>query len=174
MAINVSLYWRLFQVGLVIALLAGAGWKGYQFGANAVQVKWDKEKAAYASQIVEAQKQLRDIEAQLVQETAEIRKQTDEKVRALVAQRDTLLRRLRLAELAQASGVKPPGLSCASPAAAAGQAAPGAGAAELPRPLGEQDVDEALRADTIRLNLLACYVQYERAEAALKSVGAAR
>jgi hypothetical protein len=172
--ITVSMYWRMFQIGLLIGLLIIAGWQGYQRGAKDVQGEWDKEKVAYSAEVIKAQKKLRDIEAQLVRETTTIRKQTDEKVHSLIAQRDALLRRLRLAELAQASGGKLPELSCPAPAAALDQVAPGAGATELPRPLGEQDVDEALRADTLRLHLLACYVQYERAEDALKAVGARR
>lgn len=58
---------------LVALLLAGAGWKGYTVGRNAVQAKWDAEKAAAVIAAVESerkQQQTADSVARTVHQAA--------------------------------------------------------------------------------------------------------
>lgn len=92
------------------------------------------------------------------------RKETNEKIRTLTAQRDDLLKRVRIAESKAASAAH---LSKSNPASCSGTASKGSDGAQLLGSLGSADVEEATRADTIRVQLLACYKHYEDAQKAL-------
>lgn len=106
----------------------------------------------------------RETELGLGVSAASTRKETNDQVEALSRQRDDLLKRLRNAESKAATAAlvsKATAASCAGPAARVGDSA------ELPATLGQADVEEASRADTIRLHLAACYRQYDEARKAL-------
>ena len=114
-----------------------------------------------------AQVEVRSTETELSNTAADIRKTTNEKINSLTSERDTLLHRVRSAE-ATARKLQ---LSKATSTGANGQASEGSAGTELLATIGEQDVEEANRADTIRLHLEACYRQYDGAKEALSRVG---
>jgi hypothetical protein len=127
------------------------------------------ERANASAATAKATTEVRSTEVGLQAGAPETRKETNDQVRSLAAQRDALLRRLRIAEdnLATARLV-----SSTTAAASDRQAPAGSDAAGIPGPIGEEDVAEAERADVIRLHLAACYAQYDRAQEALKGLGA--
>ena len=95
---------------------------------------------------------------------SQTRKNTNEQVRIVAAQRDTLLNRVRIAEASAKSG----GLSCSTTTSDDGASTSRRDKPELLAQIGTADVLEAERADVIRLHLEACYTQYNRAQEALK------
>ena len=174
--LKANLFW-IYVISMLVGALASFGFAGYQMwqmqklraaGAEERQ-KWAEERAKQSQDLAKAQAAARSAEAGLQAGAAEIRKETNDQVRSLAAHRDALVRRLRVAEsnLATARLV-----SETTAAARAGQAAGGGGRPELPASIGEADVAEAERADVIRLHLAACYAQYDRAQEALKGLGA--
>ena len=97
----------------------------------------------------------------LASAASDTRNQTNVKVQATDNQYNTLLRRLRAAETrARTAEAK----TCAN-VTDHGETPVGDHGAELPGSIGEEDVQEAKRGDTIRHHLLACYAQYDRARA---------
>jgi hypothetical protein len=133
--------------------------------AKAAQAYAD-ERAKAALQFAAKSEANRKAETNLNKQAAATRQKTNEKIAALDARAGDLLERVRRAE-ARASGADVPG---SSPAAGDRQAGPGGDGAELLGSLGTADVQEAKRADTIRLHLAACYADYDRAQAALEAL----
>lgn len=107
----------------------------------------------------------RKTEQGLADSAATVRKEANEKVDAATARADGLLQRVRLAEARAKSLAQVPSTSAT---ASDGQAASGDDEPELLGTFGEEDVLEARRAETIRLQLVACYRQYDQARDALK------
>lgn len=105
----------------------------------------------------------RDREQKLHDVATTERKIYEKKLTAATATADAL--RLRLVDTAFGTVHTPTAAEVAT--AASDGAAPGGGdGAELRRPFGL--VDEALRAEKVRLGLLGCYRQYDEATSALK------
>lgn len=123
-----------------------------------------EERTKAATSLVAAHDAARTAEAGLGAAASEIRKETNDQVSALVTQRDSLRKRVRLAEARAAAAAIMPQAAAVAPAR---QAPSGVPRAELLAPIGEEDVVEADRADTIRLHLAACYRQYDKAREAL-------
>lgn len=111
----------------------------------------------------------RKSELSLVTGASETRKITNDKVNSLNAHSTVLLERVRSAQAAQLDRVP-----STSAVAQDGQTVARTAQPELLGTLGEADVLEAVRADTIRLHLEACYRDYDRAEEALKSLATAK
>lgn len=112
----------------------------------------------------------RKSELSLVTGASETRKITNDKVSVLNSRSSTLIQRMRSAQAA----VEFVDVPSSAPIASDGQAVAAGLAVELFGKLGEADVLEAARADTIRLHLEACYRDYDRAAKALKSLGTAK
>lgn len=111
---------------------------------------------------------VRSTESVLQATSADTRKETNEKITSLTAERDNLLRRLRDSEARAKSAAAVPS---SSHLASSGQALEDGDGTQLLATIGEEDVEEATRGDTIRLHLEACYSQYDRAKAALERLG---
>jgi hypothetical protein len=157
------LVWKFVKIGVVVLTLLATVWwihhRGYVDGKEEVQAEWNSERAARGQALAEAQARIRDLESSLTTTAATIRKETNAELVSIAAQRDALATRVRLAE----ARARLPSTPAGPPDAAAGPI--------NPEPLvlatiGTADVDEAHRADTIRLELMACYAQYARVEAA--------
>lgn len=129
-----------------------------------LRVELESEKATAANALAVSNIAARETEIGLGSKAANTRKETNDQIRNLTAQRDALLRRVLNAELEAAAAAV---VSKASSATFPGGASKGSHGAELPGSLGQEDVEEALRADTIRLHLAACYRQYNEAKKAL-------
>lgn len=112
----------------------------------------------------------RKSELKLVAGASETRKITHDKVSVINSRSSALIQRMRSAQAA----VKFVDVPSSAPVASDGQAVAGSTEPELYGSLGEEDVLEAGRADTIRLHLEACYRDYDRAEAALKALASGR
>lgn len=137
---------------------------GAQLEVAELQVEIESEKATAAQALAVSTIEARETEIALGSKAADTRKETNEQIRNLTVQRDALLKRVLNAELEAASAAV---VSKATSAAIAGRAPKGSDGAELLGSLGQADVEEALRADTIRLHLAACYRQYAEAKKAL-------
>jgi Na+-transporting methylmalonyl-CoA/oxaloacetate decarboxylase gamma subunit len=157
------LWLRVIGAVVVFVVLAGLVRLIYVAGQSSIQSEWDTERAAQGQALAAAQARVRDLESSLATTAATIRRETNEELTTLASQRDSLANRVRLAEA-----------RARVPSSPAGATDVPAGPVD-PQPLvlgslGTADVDEAYRADTIRLELMACYAQYERVEAALNGV----
>lgn len=124
----------------------------------------DQERALAQAALTVSTIAARETELGLGVSAALTRKETNDQVEALSRQRDDLLKRLRNAESKAATAVV---VSKATAVACTGEAPRVGDPAELPATIGRADVEEASRADTIRLHLAACYRQYDEARQAL-------
>lgn len=106
---------------------------------------------------------MRESEQTLVSGASVTQKKTNDQIRTLTAQRDALRKRVLNAERRAAN----PGVPQTAPASCPGAVAQRDDGAELLGSFGQEDVEEALRGDTIRLQLAACYQRYEQARQAL-------
>lgn len=127
-----------------------------------------EERAAAAAKLADAQGKLRQTEQQLNATASEVRKETNEKVQSLIAQRNDLLRRVRLAEARAATNSL---VSQATADPGTGETVSGDSGSELLGSLGTEDVEEAGRAEIIRNHLLACYKQYDSVRESLNQSG---
>ena len=96
----------------------------------------------------------------LASAASDTRNQTNVKVQATDNQYNALLRRLRAAESRALAAEAKAHTNAPDPR----EITLGDYGAELPGSIGEEDVQEAKRGDTIRHHLLACYAQYDRAK----------
>jgi hypothetical protein len=135
-----------------------------QLDAAKVRTELANQKAQASNSLTISTIEARETEIVLGSKAADTRKETNEQIRNLTVQRDALLRRVLNSELNAASVAVVPK---ATTTPIVGKAAQGSDGRELLGSLGQEDVEEALRADTIRLQLAACYRQYDEAKKAL-------
>lgn len=141
---------------------------GVQLQLARVNIQAADERAASAAKLADAQGKLRQIEQNLNTTAFEIRKESNEKVQSLVAQRDALLRRVRLAEAGAATSAL---VSRITTDPGNRETLSGDTQSELLGSLGTADVEEAVRAEIIRTELLACYKQYDSVRKSLNQSG---
>jgi len=122
------------------------------------------DRATASSNLAMGQEKARVTEYTLNTGAAGITKATNVAVQALSTQRDSLLQRVRIAESNAATARL---VSQAPSTSSAGRALGGSDGPELLGTLGEADVGEANRGDTIRLHLAACYAKYGEVRKAL-------
>ena len=127
-----------------------------------------EERAASAAKLADAQGKMRQTEQKLHTTASEIRKESNEKVQSLTAQRNDLLRRVRLAEARAATNSI---VSRTTADSGARETLPGDSQPEFLGSLGTADVEEAGRAEIIRTQLLACYKQYDSVRESLNQSG---
>lgn len=156
---------RLVGVAIGLAAIVYVGVLIHNHGAAGVQQKWDAERAVRSQELATAQARMRAEEQELAVAAAEIRRKTNEEIHTYIRQRDALADRVRLAE----ARARVPSTPAAPSDAAVALVGP---RPELLGTIGVADVDEAFRADQIRLELIACYAQYAKAAAAIAEVGA--
>lgn len=116
--------------------------------------------------LASAEAKARSAEAKLTQGAAETRKNTHEKTRTVDARSRDLLEWVRRAEEAKRNLELP----ATSATAGLGSTPTGNPGTQLLGSLGTADVEEARRADIIRLHLESCYANYARAEETLKGM----
>lgn len=124
-----------------------------------LQLEFSEAKQQAAEALAEATTKSRNQEAALAQAASQTRKDVDAQVTALTRQRDDLARRVRLSQ-------EPSGqlrVSSWTPATTLGGTVPGGDPPLVLGTIGEEDVDEAARADTLRTHYLACVEQYSKA-----------
>jgi len=150
-----------WTIGAVVALvlLAGAWWKGYSSGKQNIQQKWDAERAQQQLAHAKLVDLVRKTEQQLQQNADRHQQEKRDAIDRLTRQHRALVDSLR--DRPQ----RPTAAGAVSGGAGAAQSQPGCTGAELHREDAEFLVREAARADTLRAELEACYVQYD----ALKS-----
>jgi hypothetical protein len=137
---------------------------GAQTALNKAKLELSEEKALASKSVAVATTQARETEQALSEKASDTKKETNDQIRNLTAQRDALLKRVLNAELDSAAAAV---VSKAATDTFLGAVAKGSHGGELLGSFGQEDVEEALRADTIRLQLAACYRQYEEARKAL-------
>lgn len=158
-------------IGIALLVVAGGllvaqtmRFQNSQLEIAKLKVEIADARAQTAIAVEAASASARKTEQGLNQSSATTRKETNEAIRNLTTQRDALLRRLLNAEANGASSAPLPKASAATDAGGVAQASPGT---EFLGTFGSKDVEEALRADTIRLQLVACYRQYNEVRKAL-------
>lgn len=146
-----------WTIGAVIALvlLAGTWWKGYSSGKENVQHKWDAERAQQQLAHAKLVDLVRKTEQQLQQTADQHQKEKRDALDRLTRQHRAVLDSLR--DRPQ----RPTAAGAVSGGAGAAKGQPGCTGAELHREDAEFLVGEAARADTLRAELEACYVQYD-------------
>ena len=144
---------------VTLVLLAGAWWKGYSSGKQNIQQKWDAERAQQQLAHAKLVDLVRKTEQQLQQNADRHQQEKRDAIDRLTRQHRALVDSLR--DRPQ----RPTAAGAVSGGAGAAQSQPGCTGAELHREDAEFLVREAARADTLRAELEACYVQYD----ALKS-----
>lgn len=134
---------------------------------NTLKLEISNNKTISAQAESKAQAEVRSTEAGLVSAAGKVNQETNEQIHSLTVQRDSLVKRLRIAQANAATAKLVYQSTSPSTTGSTPQGNPGA---ELPGTIGEEDVAEAHRADTIRLHLKACYAKYAGAEAAMKEL----
>jgi hypothetical protein len=157
----------LAAVIVLIGLLGVQRWQLYSIRAELVmtQLLMAQERELATARLVLAQEEYRAKERHLTSTVAATQKETRAQIKVFTGQWGALVQRVRVAEaktLAARTAV-----SQATADTADGQTASGDDEPELLASIGVTDVDEARRADEIRISLLACYVQYEAARTTL-------
>lgn len=153
--------WKFWAAVLIAVALAASHWKVYKVGQNEVQAKWTAEK------LDTAQQTLRLLESRDRTTTA-LQDNTD----ALRRTKNAQIARLDADLAAALAGLQDrpdrPGGANLPTDTGAGSASSGCTGKELFRDDGEFLTRLAGDADKLRINLKACYAQYE---AARKSIG---
>ena len=141
---------------IVVALLLGVThWRVYNMGTASIQVKWDRDRAAQADAIVAAERDARKAEQQLQDNANTFQTERQNEISALRRKHDALIDSLR-----QRTPRNPGRVPNTPSVAEGGSQCTGA---ELHREDGEFLVGEAARADALRVELEACYRQYDAA-----------
>lgn len=117
-----------------------------------------------AEHVAQVTQDFRQREAGLNQKIATQKETADETIASLRSRADALVVSLRNAKRERDSAPAVPTASAVAPDV---QAVAGGDGPLVPAEIGEPDVAEALRADTIRVELLRCYAQYDAAAEAL-------
>jgi len=157
----------------IIFLLAGFGYQLLQLKNARIEVAETKqalsdERSRAAAKLADAQAEIRQAEQKINSSVLEVRRETNEKVLSLVAQRNDLLKRVRLAEARVATNALVPRTTADS---GTRETPSGDNQPELLGSIGTKDVEEAGRADLIRNQLIACYKQYDSVFEALNTSG---
>lgn len=111
------------------------------------------------------QAQVRQVDNSLQASADQTREQINEATQSIAAQRDALLERVRLAEAAKRQLLA--AVSKATSAPSDAEAVPVGSGTQLLATIGSADVDEAARAERVRVALVGCYKDYETARAEL-------
>jgi hypothetical protein len=143
---------------VTVLLLAGVWWKGYGSGKETVQREWAQNRAQQELARAKLVDLVRKTEQQLQQSADQHQQEKRDALDRLTRQHRAVLDSLRDRPQRPAPGAVP---DRAEPA----QSQPGCTGAELHREDAEFLVGEAARADTLRAELEACYVQYDAVRA---------
>lgn len=164
---KVQLYVAAAAVAVLTGLLGVQTWRLHvsQLATAKAVTTLATERAVASEARAIQQSNFRKTEINLGNSAAQTRKATNDQVRSLDVHSASLLQRVRNAAGAQSGDV-----SGTAAAPGDGQVVARSPEPELLGQLGEEDVREANRADTIRLHLAACYADYDRAKAALEAL----
>ena len=156
-----------FILGLILFFVLGLIALNYYRLSEINTLKQEKESLISKSrqQALELSNKLREAEAALAVSYDKAKKDTDAQTLIFNKQRDTLLKRLQLAEARANSN-----LPQTTPTPGATETPSRNDLGELPNTIGEEDVQEAERADIIRTNLLLCYASYDRAKETIEQL----
>lgn len=147
---------------IVLALaLAGLSFQLYKvqmrLSSSQYQIAEIEKQSALA--LANAERDAREKESVLRNKLDELKKDLDEKSVIYSDQRNALLKRLRRAEANAATNLL---VSQTNTDTRLRETSSRDIGVEIPGSIGEKDVQEALRADIIRENLIACYKQYDQ------------
>ena len=155
--------WRIWAAGALALALIGSHWKAYTSGKASVQAVWNAEK-------LEQSNQSRKLLEKVAADSADLQTQVDktqgdknDQIQALNSRVDDLNSRLRNRP------TRPSGANLPT-TASDGQAASGCTGAQLYRGDSEVLTRIGRDADELRIQLKACYVQYDTARAKFETV----
>lgn len=144
--------WVLGGIGIFLALI-GAFWKGYGAGKESVQAEWNKERLAHSQALTEAIQKGRDTERQMQSQADKFQTEKRNEIDRITRQHRAVVDSLRNRPERPASPV--------SGSAGTPQGQSGCTGVGLHREDAEFLIGEAARADKIRAELEACYIQYD-------------
>jgi hypothetical protein len=136
-----------------VLLLGGAWWKGYAAGKHHVQLQWDAEKVRLEREAQVLADKVRQAERDMQTAADKQQKEKRDAIDRLTRDHRAVLDSLRKRPQRPVDAVPGP--------AGAAQGQSGCTGAELHREDAEFLIGEAARADTLRAELEACYVQYD-------------
>jgi len=143
-------------IGFVIALVLGAGYKGYNFaydrGAATIQFKWNEAERIRAEEIEKLKADSKKTEADLKEKAAQQQKAANEKI-------NNLNKHLTDAITGLSNRPDRPGSTDVSKDPGVGSA-PGCTGADLFRPDAEFLTREAARAEKLKIRLEECQARY--------------
>lgn len=160
--------WWIAAVLAASVFLAGTHWRAYTSGKKAVQAEWNVEKIDIARQSFKLAEQATRATTNLQADIDTQRQEKNHEIARLNTRHDAALERLRQRP------ERPAGDAHVPATASNGQVASGCTGAELYRQDGQLLVGEFVRAETIRLELKACYQQYDKARASIDALNEAR
>ena len=158
---SMLLNWRVWAAIFVAVALAASHWKAYKLGQTDIRADWNAEKLDTAQQTLRLLEKNTRTSTELQDKADNTRKAKNAQIAQLDADLATALERLR-------ERPERPGGANLPTDTGVGSASSGCTGKELFRDDGEFLTRLAGDADKLRINLKACYAQYE---AARKSIG---
>jgi len=150
-----SISWKLIGYALLALVLTASHVVAWRDGAEHVTAKWDKEKITEAQAVADMERKLRQTEFEMQQQVSKVLKDKTDEIARLNRQHDTIVDGLRKRAARPAAVPVPPSTGTTeSPCQCDGR--------QLYREDAEFLVREARRADAIRIELEACYQEYEQ------------
>lgn len=148
--------WKLIGYALLALVLTATHVVAWRDGAEHVTAKWDKEKLANAEAIASAERKVREIEQSMQDQVFKVQKDKHDEIDRLNRKHHAIVDGLRK------RAARPAPVPVPSPAAHTESACQCDGR-QLYREDAEFLAREAARADAIRIELEACYRQYDQA-----------
>ena len=140
-----------------LVMLGFSYWKGYTYGKEVIQREWDAAKVVWERELYAAQREARQAERQMQEEADTLRKEKQDAIQNLTRRHADIVAGLR--NRTERPNPSPDGVSSNSRPS---QSELGCTGAELHRQDAEFLIGEAARADEIRIELEACYTQYDK------------
>lgn len=157
------LNWRIWATIAVAFFLAAGLWKSYSLGKASVQADWNVEKLEQANQSRKLLDKVAADSADLQSQADKTQGDKNEQIQALNLRVDDLNTRLR-------NRPQRPGGASLPASTGDGKASPGCTGAQLFRSDSEVLARIGRDADELRINLKACYSQYDAARSKFETL----
>jgi hypothetical protein len=151
-----SINLKMALYALAVLVLTATHVVAWRDGAEHIAAKWDAQKAVDAQALADAERKARDAEFTLQQRTSDLQKEKQDEIERLNQQHSIIVDGLRKRPARPAVVPMPaPAAVTESPCQCDGR--------QLYREDAEFLIRQARRADAVKIELEACYQQYEQA-----------
>lgn len=155
--------WRIWAALAIAVFLAGTHWKAYNLGKSSIQAEWNAEK-------LEQSNQSRKLLEKVAADTADLQAQVEQTQGAKNAQIQALNNRVDALNSELRKRPQRPGGASVPTASADGKASTGCTGAQLYRSDAEVLTRIGRDADELRIQLKACYAQYDAARSKFETL----